>query len=257
MNKKQSNKLATYLAVQAVFAANADVAGLPGFPGKLEELGAKVGEIEDLAKSQAQPTQGQTAQREDLFEAMIETTLDVAGVVLAVANRQSLPVLARAVSISRTVFERSRRPHCVWLAERVLEAAQSVASQLVNYGVTETVLQRLQDRIQAAREAVTQPRATIAAKRAASVALGHAYRQADALLRGQIDPLVYALRTSHREFYAAYRSARRVVDVRGTRRREASDDPAHSAPVAAPEAPITPGRDASPVSGQAAESRAA
>jgi len=257
MNRKQSNKLATYLAVQAVFAANTEVAGLPGIPGKLEEFGARVGEIEDLAKTQTQPTEGQTAQRDDLFEAMIETTLDVASVVLAVANEQALPVLARAVSVGRTVFERSRRPHRVWLAERVLEAAQSVASQLVNYGVTEAVLQRLRDRIQAARDGITQPRVTIAAKRAASVALVHAYRQADALLRGQIDPLVQMLRSSHRQFYAAYRSARRIVDVRGSRLRDASEHQAGAGPTAMPGGATTPEPSTARVSALANESRAA
>jgi hypothetical protein len=149
---------------------------------------------------------------------MISHTLDLAGIVLAVANEQQLTELAHEVNISRATFGRIRRSHRPWVAERVVEAARSAMSQLGTYGVTEETLTDLEARIDAANTGLKQPRATITARKAAGAQLAALFAEVDALLGGQIDRLVFPLRESNREFYVAYRSARSVVDRPGSSR---------------------------------------
>ena len=241
MNAKQSNKLASYTAVQAVFEAHPDVANAAGLPAKLAVFSAKVGELDRLAQTQTQPTAGRTARRDELLNDMVDTALEIAGVVSTVAQEHKLTQMAEDVPVSRNAFLRVRRSHRPWLAERVLEAAQSVVPELGLYGVSEETLQALQAQINAARDGLKQPRAMILTKKAASAELAVLFAEIDTLLGRQIDRLVFPLRKTHREFYVAYRGARSVVDRPGSSRAAtAAGEGEATTPVATPGATSSP-----------------
>lgn len=218
MNAKQSNRLASYVATQAVFEAYPEIANQPGLPAKLAELSAKVGGIESLAQTQKQQTEGRTARRDELLKAMVDLALEVAGVVGVVAVEQQLTELAQEANVTRAAFGRLRRSHRPWLAGRVLVAAQSVVSELGTYGVTAATLETLRERIEAAREGLKQPRAAILEKRAAGAMLAALFAEVDALLGDQVDRLVAPWEATHVGFHAAYRSARAIIDRGGSRK---------------------------------------
>ena len=217
MNRHQNNKLASYAAVEAALKANPEIANVPGLPAKLTRLSAKMGEIKSLAKTQTQPIQAGTARRDQLLEEMTGMTMEIAGFVTSLAREQDLPELARTVAVGRG-FQRVRPAHRVVIAQRVIEAARTVLPDLGDYGVTEETLTTFQARLKAADEGLTIPRSTVVAKKAATVKLVALYNEVDGLLRDQIDRLVFPLRKTSVEFYAAYRSARSIVDRPGVRK---------------------------------------
>jgi len=229
MNTYQTNKLACYAAVEAVLKANPEIATVPGLPAKVEMLSARIGEIHHLAREQTEPMGITIAKRNTLFAAMTAMTLEVAGVVMNVARDRSLPEVAQAVNITASAFRLARRPQQIWLAQRVHETARTVLEPLATYGVTAETLATLERRIRTASEAIHMPRTTVTSKKSATQQLTAVFRAVDALLRDEIDRLVYRLRADHPRLHADYRAARAVVDV--GRRRPA---PPAEAPPAVP-----------------------
>lgn len=217
MNKTQSNKLASYLAAEAVLKANPEIASVSGLPAKVAMLSEKIAEINALAGTQTQPIEASTARRDQIFEAMAEMTLEIAGAVANVARDHAMHDLLQVVRVGRTAFRHLRRSHRIWIAQRVHDAALSVLDRLGVYGVTAESLASFLARITAAAEGVHMPRTTVVAKKAATEHLVSLFQATDALLRDEIDRLVIRLRKVQPEFYAGYRSARRIVDVRGRR----------------------------------------
>ncbi len=70
MNTKQSNKMASYGAVEALLRATPEIADVAGLPDKLAVLSAKVGEINSLAKTQTQPLRAGMTERDLVLDAI-------------------------------------------------------------------------------------------------------------------------------------------------------------------------------------------
>jgi len=242
MNTKQNNKLVSYAATEAVLKANPEIASVPGLPGKLVQLSAKIGEIHMLARIQNQPLAVTTARRDQIFEAMAESALAVAAAVANVAQERAITDLMQAVRVVPSSFQASRRAQRVWLAQRVHDAAGTALEHLEPYGVTAEALAALQERIAAATAAIHMPRTAVTTRKAATHQLAELIREVDALLVNGIDRLVLRLRRSQPQFYKDYRATRQVVDWRGARR--PGDAPLLPA---APETPVTPVTPATPV----------
>jgi hypothetical protein len=234
MNTKQTNKLAAYIASEAVLKANPEIASVAGLPAKVALLGSRIAEINAIAGTQTQPLAVSRARRDQITEAMLEHTLEVAGAVSNVARDAALPDLLQAVRVSRNAFLQLRPTHRIWLAQRVHDAALEVVDRLGTYGVTAETLTALQERIQTATEGNHLPRTTVTAKKAATAHLTALFREVDALLRDEIDRLVIRLRKAQPQFYADYRATRSVVNLRGRRAGTVETSPPAGASSAAP-----------------------
>lgn len=237
MNKYQTNKLASYTATERLLKATPEIDDVPGLPAKVARLSAKVGEINSLAKTQTQPIQVRTTERDLMLGAMTEMTLEIAGFVRTVARELQRPPLAQAVQVGVGSFRRARLSHRVWFAQRVLDAAQTVLPQLGTYGVTAETVATLQGLIQSATENVNLPRETVGVKKAATQQLVSLFADVDALLEEEIDPLVFPLRKTLPGFFSAFESARSVFDVPGTR--QAEEEPEDGSASAGSNAPTT------------------
>jgi hypothetical protein len=225
MNSVQSNKLASYGAVEALLRATPEIADVAGLPDKLAVLSAKVGEINSLAKTQTQPLRASMTERDLVLDEMADQAVEIAGLITTLARDLKAPQLAEAVEVGRSSFRRARRGHRRWFAQRVLDTAQSVLPQLTAYGVTAETLAAFQARIEAASAKVTGTRSTAVEKVASTRRLIELFKEVDELVDDQIDRLVFRLRKNHPAFNARYEEARAVVDRRGSRR-ETAEAPA-------------------------------
>ena len=217
MKTEQKNKLVAYIAAEAVLRGNPEVANVPGLPAKLAAFSNRIAEIHELALIQGQPLAVSRARREALFASMNQLTRKVAAAVMNVARDRKSEELAAAVQFKRSTLRYARPPERLWLARRVLTAAQSVPDGLATYGVTGDTLAEFQARIDAASDGVHMARTTVTARRAATERLRVMLRETDAMLREELDPLVEQLAENQPQFHADYRAAREVVDVPGSR----------------------------------------
>lgn len=238
MNKIQNNKLTMFGSVEELLMATTETGGIAGLPAKLTALTAKLTELQTLAGTQTQPTEGQTASRDQVLETLVDTALQVAGIVGAYAHEKALPDLAALVDVQRSDFDSVRLVQRPLLAQRVHDAAAGALKVLAHPGVTADTLAAFQTQIDAARVKLKQPRMIVVAKRAATTQLATAFRDIEALLTKQIDRLLLPLAKTSPGFYAQYRAARQIVNVPGGR---STPDPVTPAPSAATEmAPVSP-----------------
>ena len=215
-----------YVAVASTLQAAPDSLGVASLPAKLPQFLAKVAQIYELAALQTQTTRGKTARRDELSQEMIDLALDVAGAVAAHADEHKLTELACSVEVTAGTFKRMRIPHRPILAQQIHDIAQSVVADLAPNGVTAATLVKLQEHIALVKTWLDQPRSVIRAKSAAPAQLAEVFRDADALLKRQIDRLVFLARKTHPEFYADYQRARQVPDYPGPRATQAGPGPA-------------------------------
>jgi len=238
MNMKQNNKLVSFSACEAVLKANPEIVSVPGLPGKVAMLSARIGEIHELAQIQNQPLEVTTARRDRIFEELADAALAVAAAATSLAQDRGDGELLRAARVAPSEFSVPRRSRRVWLAQRVHDAAQGVLEHLAPYGVTEETLASLRVRIEAATAGIHLPRTAVTSRRAATQRLVALFREVDGLFKDGIDRLVLRLRKSQPQFYADYRAARQLVDWRG--KRPAAEDPSSTPPQETPAAVTAP-----------------
>lgn len=212
MNTKQNNKLASYLATEAALAAIPEVDRVPGLSAELEVFRTKMGEMQNLLQTQQEAVAGKRARRDELLAEMAEAAVDVATLVAAYADKQKLTELAHLVRVGPGDFTRTRQAARPVLARSVLDAAHAVLPALASYGVTAQMVENLQARISAALEGLHQPRSGFVERKTATERLAALFDEIDALLKAQIDRLVYPIRKTHPDAYASYRSAREIID---------------------------------------------
>jgi len=218
MNTKQSNKLASYGAIEALLQATPEISSVTGLPEKVLMLRAKVAEINSLATTQTQPFRASALARDQRLDQMADQALEIAGLITTLARDIKAPQLAEAVEVGRGSFRRARRSHRQWFAQRVLDTAQSVLPQIAAYGVTAETLDALKARIDAAVAGMHAARGAAVDKVAATRRLVELFREVDELLDDKIDRLVFRLRKNLPDFNARYEAAREIVDRRGSRR---------------------------------------
>ena len=242
MNTRQSNKLAAFREVQVFLNTTTATRALTALAAKTALLHTLLTRIDELVETQTLPLAGVLQARDEATNAAIALALAVAGPVRSYAVSHHRLELAALVDLSRRDFLVIRRGERTRLAQRVLDAALPVATELGAYGVTPAMLAELHARIEASNTAVDVPRTTAANKKVATAGLAAAFKAVDALLKDEIDPMLAVLGLIDPEALARYRVAREIIHRRGSRRvsdalppdTATSTAPGSSIPAAAP-----------------------
>ena len=217
MNTRQQNKLNAYDTIEAFLTGAPETSGIVAFPAKLHTFKGKLARLKKLAALQAQRLSVATADRDAALNTVIATALTIAGIVLSYADANNLTSLANRVRVRPGDFKSGRFALRLQLAQQVCDAARTVVAQLGDHGLVEAMLDDFQTTIDAAQAALTAPRLLTGEKAAATERLKAAFRDINAALVNQIDPLLLPLAETHADFYARYQSARAVVDRPGGR----------------------------------------
>ena len=130
MTSDQNNKLAMYGSVEELLKTTTETSGIAGLPAKLTTLTTKLAELRTLAGTQTQPTAGQTASRDQTLANLIDTALEIAGVLGAYAHEHTLRDLSALVDVQRSDFDAVRLIQRPLLAQRVHDAAAGALPSL-------------------------------------------------------------------------------------------------------------------------------
>lgn len=169
---------------------------------------------ENFKKQQANKT-GASLQKAVCLTEAADLAFEVAESVRAAANEAGDVETADKVSFSRADLERGSDKAIINRLESIHETASEVADDLdleEEYGVDAAKLTALAKKIEAFAKATPKPRARINAGSAATKALKKNLKQISALLRERVDRLMTRFKTSHPDFYAEYKAARRIVN---------------------------------------------
>lgn len=217
MTTEQTDRLAMFDATHALLAGSTETAGIPAFAARFATFATKRGQIAVLEAQQTDPLRSQIAIRDEALAAMIGTTLALAGAVLSFANAQELESLALKVRFTPSVFDRVRLAQKAVFAQHILDAVKTVLPLPGDHGITAERVTSAQALIAEAAAHVAASRTTVAAKRAATERLTTVFRETNAVLDSQLDPLLAPLEETKPEFYARYRAVREIVARPATR----------------------------------------
>jgi hypothetical protein len=211
MHNRQTRTLNMIRLVVARLRTSDRANRIASLPARLARLSALVDEINALGEAQTRPTQSVTLGRDAALTAMQDAALDIASAVALYATDEKLPELLHLVDVTPSDFHNTRFLQRPWLANRIVETAESVLPHLAPHVTAET-LKQARALIAAADNAVVEPRHAIEAKSSATRRLAAVFREAKEALT-QIDRLVFPLRRIDPDFYADYQAARRVIGL--------------------------------------------
>ena len=200
-----------YRAVKALLQVATETSEIAALPARLTAFVTLIATIDELDRAQNIPTHGKVGDRNARLDELIDQTLELAGFALSHARDHGLRDLEEKVNVSAADFRRLRVTRRPGLAQQVHDAIVPIAAPLAGFGVTAETLAAHQAAIDTATAALSEPRATVAEKRAATAGLVRAFAEADGLLEAHIDALLFPLRKTQPEFHARYRAAREVL----------------------------------------------
>lgn len=217
MNNVQTNRVTMYKTTIAVLDQN-DVIWNPMVPfaDAVTRFKNKVSAIDTAAQKQETPT-GATqdkADARDALEGVLFLACEALGVLAHTSNNQDLVALT---DITRSGIDKLDVEALSNRATLVLAQANARKTELATLQVTQANIDELSQALQDYNEAKTGPRHEIVARSVETESLSTLIREANDILRNEIDPMVNLFSRTHPEFVSHYQAARVIIDRAATR----------------------------------------
>ncbi len=211
MNKQQSAKLNSILAVQTLLSANQEkIATLPALDETVDALTEFITDINALAQVQSSANGAAEAKASALTE-LGDAVYELAGAVVSFAEAGADFTLAGRVRFSRSGVVAGSSNAIVARCQDVIDTATENLASLAAYGVTQAKLTAAKQTLKAYNTVRVLPRQAKAASAAATRQLEDAFPKVERLLSQRVDKLIWQFRASDAEFYERYQVARAVV----------------------------------------------
>lgn len=223
MNNKQENKRSMYRAVLDLLTANVLIYSsyLP-FSDAVARFKAIIEKINEQSGLQTIPIVGVTEDKQRLREFMEGLLVEVCNKITAYAHITNNNTLKEQVAYPFSSLRRQRDTLLLDTAQNVLNIANQNLIELGSYNITGSTITSLQQRISDFNNALTRPRQKIVSRKGATQELLSLFRQADKVLKNELDMLVVDFINTQPEFERNYQNARIIIDL-GVRRRSEKD----------------------------------
>lgn len=214
MTDTQENKLSMYLTTEKVVDANNPIwAGMPAFVAAKDAFSDKIMEIGKERQRQEKATTGVTKDKAAAEEAAISKAVSVASATYAYASVVGNNGLKDEVNYSPSELRKSRDTILIDRLRVILNAANTHAADLVDYGIAAADLAELDALVIAFEDQVQNPRAAISERATATGALQALFDETDIILKEQLDKLMEVYRNTSFQFYSQYKKARLIIDL--------------------------------------------
>ncbi len=232
MTDLQINRHEMHKTVLQALDAHADAwAAVPAVQTLRDRLDALVETTRDAARAQGRSPKGATSAKGALRAKVAKKSWQLAQALVAWARANNRPDVEDAIAMSKTEFNALRDVALAEYSEIVVaEAREHLPAEgedpttgLGAQGVTAAFVDQLDALDDQFAEDIATPRSALNAKKDAGKTLATAVRQAQRLLKKELDPTVDFLAPEHPAFAEAYRNARIIVD-RGRGRSGAMPD---------------------------------
>lgn len=216
MTDRQENKLSMYATViQVCNANNAAWSGLTAFANAFTNFSNATQAISDTRITQETITTGIAQDKTALRERMATLAQRVGSAVAAYASVTSNNELRNKVNYTFTDLLRTRDTISADRCRVIYTEANAVVADLTDYGVDATMLTELDAAITAYSAIIVSPRTAISIRKTSTAELKALFKQADDVLKNQMDLLAKMFMDSAPTFYSNYLNARVIVDLKG------------------------------------------
>ena len=214
MTNRQEAKLNMYNAVVSYCNDNAAiVASVPAFQTAFNNFQGLFGNIIETAQLEASVITGVAMDKSQARNAVAEKAAGIAAAVYAYAISIGNNTLKERVhySLNDLLYLRDELlgPACIDISQ----AANDNIAALAPYNITAAVLTDFGTLIETYMDSVAAPRNAITQRAAYSASIKNYFKNADNILKTQMDKIALLFKTTNPEFYTTYLNNRIILDA--------------------------------------------
>ena len=213
MNAKQESKLNMFRATQKHCTDNAAIiATIPAFQAAVNSLNSKIASIIATAQQEDLITKGITIDKAEAKKTLCQLGADVAAPIIAYAAATKNNQLLKEVSFTYSDLFKTKDDQLAPRCKNIHDAAQTNLAALTAYGISAATVTTLQNTIDNYQSKVPDPRNAAAQKVTIRTNLKNLIKEADTVLKLQMDKTIVGLKTTHPDFVSTYKSNRVILD---------------------------------------------
>ena len=184
---------------------------IPAFVKTVDDFDTVITGIATQLEVTAVPS-GAAASKATALQNLALVTHEVASAIHACATAAGDDELAAEVNFSLSDLAKGHPASVIARSTRIGSIASEELAMLPDYNITQAKLTALTKKIEAYEKVCAKPRQNLAKTAAANAALPRLLKQGQNILTRRMDRLMVQFRTSAPEFYAEYKTARKIVN---------------------------------------------
>jgi Carboxypeptidase regulatory-like domain len=213
MNATQEAKLNMFRATQKHCNENpAIVATIKAFQTAAGAFNTTIAGIVATAQQEDLVTKGITIDKTEARKTLCRLAADIAAPIVAYAAATKNNKLLSEVNFTHSDLIRTKDDQLAPRCQNIYDAAKANEGALKDYGITATTLDTLLTTIDNYQAKVPDPRNAVAQKATIRTNLKNLIKEADDILKLQMDKTVLGFKTSHPDFVKNYQANRIIVD---------------------------------------------
>jgi Carboxypeptidase regulatory-like domain len=252
MNAKQNAKFRMYRATETHCSDNLEITkNMPAFTAAFNNFKAKLTEITGTTQQRSSVLVGITTDKNVSRQNLGKQASDAAGMIFAFASVIGNNTLKQQVNVSETKLVQTNEEQFVSRCQNIHAKGTEHLAMLADYGITEQTLNNLQSAIDEYVAKSPKSRTAKSSRKTMTANLSQLFREADIILKEQMDKLVVVFRAEHPDFVKTYEATRIIIDpattttqLKGKVTNQADGTPIKGAAVNVVEANLTVQTDA-------------
>ena len=217
MNAKLTAKLTMYRTIEQIQDTNASIiAAVPALVSVVAVFKAIIASILETTELTDVNLTGIAADKGNAKQHLARTTSDYAAIIAAFASATKNATLKQEVNYSYTKLAKMRDEALAPICRIIHDRAKENLDALHDYGITSEKLALLDTAIGDYAAKSPKTRTAIVNRQAHNTNLRELFKQADDILKNQMDGLMKNFRATHPDLYNAYFAAREIIDPHTT-----------------------------------------
>ena len=247
MNKLNGSRLNMYDTVIAYCTANAaTTASVPAFQTALTAFQNTVSQIHNTLQMQATDITGITDEKTQLKQTLCEQATNLTASIFALACATNNMPLKKQTDLTLSDFKSLGDDMLVPTCANIHDLLNTNVAALAPYSITAATVTAFQTAIDGYKAIVVSPRNALSQRVARRTALNDLFKQANDILKNQMDKVSLQFKTTSENFYNAYTNNRAIVNpkssatqITGTITNSVTHDPLPGATVQVVGQPLT------------------
>lgn len=214
MQKKQSAKLARHNAIASFFQNNMTlVNSWPGFAAAAETYRTKLASLNATVELDKKVVTGITKDVRTSKKKLARQFAGNAALIRAMAHTTGNLALADTVNFSESDLFTSRNEDINKHCANILNAARTHVAELKDYGVDQTSIAAMDASLLSYNSKTSAPRNARSEKHSYILSIDQQLDDLDDMLDNVLNNFVVPFKNSNPDFYNAYQSNRKIVDI--------------------------------------------
>ncbi len=213
MNKKNKALLNMYDAVIAYCNNNSSIIDtLPAFHAALDSFGLIVDSIHSLSELESNFITGIGIDKLQSKKNLSDQASNLSVLIFAFACAANNKTLKEQVGFSPSGLKAMNDDGLTTACSNILDAANTNLAPLTDYGLGANLITNFEIAINDYKSKINPSRNTLTRRASYSKTLDNLYKQADMLLKNQMDKMILQLKKTNDDFYTTYTNHRKIDD---------------------------------------------